>query len=56
MVFKELERWNREDVSRPEVGFCGFDGIDWDLEGNDNISSPYNQFSIEVFARPLRFQ
>ena len=24
-----------------------FDGIDWDLEGNDNITSPLNEFTVE---------
>jgi hypothetical protein len=41
-------QWNREVVARPDMGFCGFDGIDWDLEGNDNASSPYNHFTLEV--------
>ncbi|GAB5357564.1 hypothetical protein AAMO2058_000385000 [Amorphochlora amoebiformis] len=39
--------WNKEVISRPEVGFEGFDGIDWDLEGNDELESPYNHFSLE---------
>lgn len=25
----------------------GFDGFDWDLEGNDDASSPWNHFTIE---------
>ncbi|KAJ1463079.1 hypothetical protein M885DRAFT_504615 [Pelagophyceae sp. CCMP2097] len=25
-----------------------YDGIDWDLEGNDNPDSPYNEFAIET--------
>jgi hypothetical protein len=24
-----------------------FDGFDWDVEGNDDLSSPYNQFTVE---------
>jgi len=37
-------RWNRDVVAAD--GFPGFDGIDWDLEGNDAVSSPWNHFSI----------
>lgn len=32
----------------------GFDGIDWDLEGNDDLSSPYNRFGpdeLRLIAR-----
>ena len=49
-VFREFQRWNREVAARPMLGFCGFDGIDWDLEGNDDVSSPFNHFSIAVHA------
>ena len=27
--------------------FDGFDGIDWDIEGNDDLNSKYNNFSYE---------
>jgi len=39
-------QWNLEKRV-PELGFNGFDGFDWDIEGNDNMSSPYNFFTIE---------
>ena len=38
--------WNRDVVARP--GFAGFDGVDWDLEGNDLPSSPFNFFTAQV--------
>ena len=37
-IFAELDRWNLENGSL-------FDGFDWDIEGNDDISSPYNTFT-----------
>ena len=46
--FEQWERWNTgEIVSRPKLGWFGFDGFDWDLEGNDNKSSPWNHFTLE---------
>ena len=39
--------WNRDVVARP--GFeGGFDGIDWDLEGNDRADAPENFFTAAV--------
>jgi hypothetical protein len=46
-VFKE---WNRDVMSRPfaaQYNFSGFDGIDWDLEGNNDVDSQWNVFSQE---------
>lgn len=34
-------------MARPDVGFNGFDGIAWDLEGTDNKSDPNNHFTPE---------
>jgi hypothetical protein len=39
-----FEKWNKEVVARD--GFDGFDGLDWDLEGNDVVASPANHFSV----------
>jgi beta-glucosidase len=40
---KEIyEAWNDLDV---------FDGIDWDLEGNDDLKSPYNHFSLDCLDK-----
>eukprot|EP01062_Namystynia_karyoxenos_P023262 TRINITY_DN1895_c2_g1_i1.p1 TRINITY_DN1895_c2_g1~~TRINITY_DN1895_c2_g1_i1.p1 ORF type:complete len:415 (+),score=109.66 TRINITY_DN1895_c2_g1_i1:69-1247(+) len=44
---REWHRWNTETVARP--GFeSGFDGLDWDLEGNDDPRSPSNLFTVQV--------
>jgi len=40
------KKWN-QGMAHPELGFHGFDGIDWDLEGNDKVSSPWNHFTAE---------
>lgn len=43
--YKQFNRWNNA-ASGP--GFeNGFDGIDWDLEGNDAMVSPDNTFTVE---------
>jgi hypothetical protein len=39
--------WNRDVVARPGLE-AGFDGIDWDLEGNDNATAPENVFPVAV--------
>lgn len=44
-VFKALDNWNRHIISRPDKGFYGFDGFDWDIEGNDDVDSQYNHFT-----------
>jgi len=45
--FNSWKNWNENTVSRP--GFeGGFDGIDWDLEGNDDVASPWNYLSKET--------
>jgi hypothetical protein len=43
-------KWNREEVAHPALGFDGFDGIDWDLEGYDDKSSVYNHFTPACMA------
>jgi chitinase len=47
-IFNKFKRWNTEIVARPELNFLGFDGIDWDIEGHDNLNSPNNLFKIET--------
>ena len=40
------QSWNEEQRSlHADLGFEGFDGFDWDLEGNDTPESEYNEFS-----------
>ena len=38
--------WNTEVVARPERGWPGFAGFDWDIEGNDDLESPSNHFTV----------
>jgi len=40
------KEWNR-GLAKPELGFYGYAGIDWDLEGNDAMASPWNHFTVE---------
>lgn len=37
--------WNRHIAARPEKGFLGFDGFDWDIEGKLSL------FASEHFNR-----
>ena len=39
--FAAWEKWNKAIPGFPQ----GFDGFDWDLEGNDDPKSPYNTFT-----------
>ena len=44
--FKEWIEFNKR-ISKPEFDFYGFDGIDWDIEGNSDINSSINYFSYK---------
>ena len=33
VVYEHWNWWNRNFAARPEKGFYGFDGFDWDIEG-----------------------
>ena len=46
-MFSALDDWNRKIVARPDLGFDGFDGFDWDVEGNDDFDSQHNEFTVE---------
>ena len=37
--------WSEWNAAAAREGWGGFDGIDWDLEGNDDASSPWNGLS-----------
>lgn len=39
-MYKAWKHWNRNIVARPTKGFYGFDGFNWDIEGE--ISFPSN--------------
>lgn len=38
-------QWNAVDRARPDLGWYGFDGIDWDAEGNDDPDNTKNHVS-----------
>lgn len=44
-MYTALNDWNRNIIARPELGWYGFDGFDWDIEGNDDFASKYNTFT-----------
>lgn len=46
-VFASWQHWNHKIAARPAKGFYGFHGFDWDIEGNDDHSSPYNHFTVQ---------
>ena len=47
-VWAAWKEWNSGHVARASIGFNGFDGIDWDLEGNDDKRDPGNVFSVDT--------
>eukprot|EP00960_Hanusia_phi_P000439 12170-Hanusia_phi.AAC.1 len=47
-VWDVWKKWNEEVVARPQIGFMGYDGIDWDVEGSDVQQSPSNYMTVEV--------
>lgn len=44
--FAAWKKWNEDEVARPEVGWLGFSGFDWDIEGNDDPESQHNVFTM----------
>lgn len=54
-TYEYFDYWNHNIAARPDKGFYGFDGIDWDIEGNDNFNSPNNLFSCECLDLMGRF-
>jgi len=45
LCLQAWHKWNTQTIADPTLGFAGFDGIDWDIEGNDDEASVYNTFS-----------
>ncbi len=44
-MYAAWKQWNEHVAARR--GFeNGFDGVDWDLEGNDDVTSVFNTFSV----------
>ena len=46
-IYKALDDWNNNVVANPAIGFNGFDGFDWDIEGVNQLNSPDNTFTPE---------
>ena len=44
--YEEWIKFNKR-ISNEESGFFGFDGLDWDIEGTDDINSSINYFTYE---------
>lgn len=45
--FEVFHEWNTQTVSRPHLGWAGFQAIDWDPEGNDDTTKKDNKFTIQ---------
>jgi hypothetical protein len=47
-TYENWNHWNRHIAARPELGFMGFDGFDWDIEGTVlpliNVVASRNEF------------
>jgi hypothetical protein len=46
-IYTVWKQWNLDVVARPGLE-NGFEGIDWDFEGNDNLVSPWNYLTTAV--------
>ena len=53
-MYAAWSKWNEEVVAAAGL-LGGFDGVDWDLEGNDNATSVFNTMSVETLALVGRF-
>lgn len=42
-----ISKWNEITYSRPELGWYGFDGFDWDAEGNDDPNEVKNHVLVQ---------
>lgn len=47
-IFIEWKRWNSEVMANSELQFSGYDGIDWDIEGTDDVANERNHFKVEA--------
>jgi len=54
-TYENWDHWNRHVAARPDVGFMGFDGFDWDIEGNDDPNNQYNHFTPQCLDTMGRF-
>lgn len=55
VMFDAWDTWNRQTIANEEYGFIGFDGFDWDIEGNDSLESPFNEFTVECLDMMGKF-
>lgn len=53
-MYAAWSRWNLEVVAAAGLP-GGFDGVDWDLEGNDDAASAWNTMSVATLALVGRF-
>jgi hypothetical protein len=46
-VYDAWKTWNTQVVANGTAGFPGFDGLEWDIEGNDN-NPEYQIMSVDT--------
>jgi Glycosyl hydrolases family 18 len=46
-AYNSWNQWNLNVVANKNFDFAGFDGFDWDLEGNDDPNSIWNAFTVD---------
>jgi len=46
--FSAWQKWNENVVARPSLGWEGFDGFDWDIEGVDTYQAKDNTFTLQL--------
>lgn len=44
-MYQAWKRWNEDVVANADLGFPGFAGVDWDVEGHDDLAAPTNAFT-----------
>lgn len=47
-ILNEWKRWNSEVMAKVDLEFSGYDGIDWDIEGTDDVPNERNHFKVET--------
>ena len=63
LCLQAWHEWNTQTIADPSLGFNGFDGFDWDIEGNDDnnifslachyVSSPVSNTYIHTSTHTL---
>ncbi len=44
-MYQAWDDWNTDAAT--QYGWNGFDGMDWDMEGANTVSSPTNEFTVD---------